>query len=264
MEMKRRTHTIWIVLVVLGAGVIALASGQKESLDEILAEFTSTDWSTVRKAKIELESQQKSAIARLVELTGQHERRKLENTADLIYPGATQFYGHGFIVDYDIDWISIRAGWALEELTFQQFGFREGAIDHDQLLAATMAGKADRPLGEVIDVTREEARTLERQRRAAEAVQEWWDANRQSWTRLKGLMQALDSPDTRRQMQALEWIRHGETDCDGLTKAQYLETIYPRIEQLAESTDESVADQASYLVRDYADDEWWWYEQKQQ
>ena len=38
------------------------------------------------------------------------------------------------------DWISIRAGWALEELTFEDFGYRESLIDHDELLAATVAG----------------------------------------------------------------------------------------------------------------------------
>ena len=54
--------------------------------------------------------------------------------ADLIYPGADMFYGHGFIVDYDIDYLPARVGWAPEDITFHSFGFREGVIDEMMLL----------------------------------------------------------------------------------------------------------------------------------
>jgi len=72
-------------------------------------------------------------------LLDRDEKVELRNTADLIYPGAKEFYGHGWILDYDVDWISVRAGWALEELTFQNCGFREGVINEADLLKAAIA-----------------------------------------------------------------------------------------------------------------------------
>jgi hypothetical protein len=53
---------------------------------------------------------------------------QLRETWDLIYPGAKTFYGHGYSVDYDLDWLSAKAGWALENLTFQNFGFARGGL----------------------------------------------------------------------------------------------------------------------------------------
>jgi hypothetical protein len=41
-------------------------------------------------------------------------------------------------LDYDVDWISVRAGWALENLTFQKFGFREGVINEADLFKAVI------------------------------------------------------------------------------------------------------------------------------
>jgi len=46
---------------------------------------------------------------------------KLKNTAVLIYPEAEKFYGHGGIVYCDIYWISVRAAWLPDEITFQDF-----------------------------------------------------------------------------------------------------------------------------------------------
>jgi hypothetical protein len=37
-------------------------------------------------------------------------------------------------VNYDIDWISVRAAWRLEEITFQNFGYHEQTISEAQLM----------------------------------------------------------------------------------------------------------------------------------
>lgn len=57
----------------------------------------------------------------------------LQNTADLIYPGTEKFYGHGWSISYDIDWIAVRAAWVLEELTFQDFGYSQSAFDFSKI-----------------------------------------------------------------------------------------------------------------------------------
>ena len=78
---------------------------------------------------------QKEAIPDLIELLRDTSFIKLKNTADLIYPGAEKFYGHGWIVNYDIDWVPVRAAWLLEEITFQNFGYRDATINEDKLLS---------------------------------------------------------------------------------------------------------------------------------
>ena len=132
-----------------------------DPIRKLVDDFVSADWTKVEAAKSELESVQAESIPVLMELLDRDERVELKNTMDLIYPGAEKFQGHGWFLDYDIDWISVRAGWALEDLTFQNFGFREGDIKY----AAEM-------------------KKLKR----AEAVSRaktWWQADRQSWNRFK-------------------------------------------------------------------------------
>lgn len=79
-------------------------------------------------AKDSLVNYQLEAIPKIIEMLKDTSYIKLKNTADLIYPGAEKFYGHGGIVYYDIDWICVRAAWLLEEITFQDFGYRELTI----------------------------------------------------------------------------------------------------------------------------------------
>ena len=95
----------------------------------LITEFVSKNWGSVYKAKDSLVQIGKPAISDLIKLMeNPKDFAKLENTADLIYPGASEFYGHGWVIDYDLDWIAIRAGWALENLTSQNFGFSENGI----------------------------------------------------------------------------------------------------------------------------------------
>src|SRR5262245_27636996 len=94
------------------------------SIDELFRDLVASDWQRVEYAKLHLVSRQKEPIPRLIALMSDDARVPLTETGDLIYPGAKEFYGHGFIVDYDLDVLAVRAGWVLEDLTFQDFGFR--------------------------------------------------------------------------------------------------------------------------------------------
>jgi len=231
---------------------------QQPNLDGLSTQFTSSDWSTVRVAKDALESLQVQAIPVLVALLGRDEYVKLQNTADLIYPGATEFWGHGGIVDYDIDWLSVRAGWALEDLTFQNFGFREGTIDHDALLKAVMSGKADVPLSSVVGLKPDAAVKRDRRSRAVAAATSWWTRASNGWNRLAAVIDALKSGDAARQVTGLNWLRHGKTPCVGLGKGTFTETILPEVRRLTTSEDSGVKEQADYLVRDFESKEWYW------
>lgn len=207
-----------------------------DPIKKLVDELVSNDWVRVETAKSELESLQAESIPALMELLDRDERVELVNTLDLIYPGAKKFHGHGWMLVYDVDWISVRAGWALEDLTFQNFGFREGAdpsktADMKKLIRAEAASRA----------------------------KTWWQTARPSWNRFKALLDALRSDDATRQYGALGWIRYGKTKCDGLTLESFNKYILPEARKLSNSTDESVRIQAKHLVEDK---QGWWLKYK--
>ncbi|HEY7216287.1 MAG TPA: hypothetical protein VIC28_16815 [Thermoanaerobaculia bacterium] len=217
--------------------------------------FVQPEWGTVRRAKWELESRQKEAIPELIALLDRQEVVKLANTLDLIYPGAETFYGHGYIMPYDLDYIPARAGWALEELTFENFGFKGSAIREDALFEATRRGQMDVPLSKVVppDLTSREQRSGT----ATAQVEAWWRANAAGWTRLKALRNALTSEDADRQLRALSWLRWGTTRCDGLSPEVYARDLKPLAEKLAGSPNPGVKEQAQLLLRE--NNSWWSY-----
>src|SRR5215212_9707503 len=123
--------------VFVGALAALLASGAVAATSPSLEQrFVSAGWQAVYQSEFKLESGGNASLGVLVSLLDRHDVVQLTNTADLIYPGAKTFYGHGWLIDYDLDRVSTRAGWALEELTFENFGFAEGQIREADLLSA--------------------------------------------------------------------------------------------------------------------------------
>jgi hypothetical protein len=165
-----------------------------------------------------LESCQAEAIPALIELTKNGQFVRLRETWDLIYPGAKTFYGHGYIVDYDIDWISVRAGWVLENVTFQNFGFSEGVIDHDTMFKATLAGKADKPLQDVVKLQQDPSAQQRLRAAAAERAENWWKQKGADWDRHTALIEALTSQDPVRAERAMNRVRNGTTRCEGFNR----------------------------------------------
>ena len=199
---------------------------QPDPNEALINDFTSADWGTVLSAKEALESRQAEAIPSVLKILDRDEIVQLQNTTDLIYPGAKQFYGHGWAIDYDIDWLSVRAGWALEDLTFQNFGFR---LTHSSTTP---------------DV---------KKRLRAESVaraKTWWQNARSSWNRFDATVEALQSNDPARQMYTLGWLRYGKTKCDGLTIESFNRQLRPEAKRLSQSQDEGVRAQAKYLLED--------------
>ncbi len=240
-----------LVLPFLGASVTLAAEVPEDSrspIENVIGAFSSSDWTTVDEARIELESHPSEAVPALITLLGRDEHVPLQNTMALIYPGAKKFYGHGGIVDYDIDWLSVRAGWALEAITFESFGFKEQAIDESKLLAAVLEGHRDRPLDEVADLQCDSGLKTRLRSDAATRAKTWWQASSGGWTRFQGLLDALRSDDPVRQSFAIGWLRYGDTRCDGLNRDTYEQRVRPEIECLAESKDKGVSTQAKLLL----------------
>jgi len=191
------------------------------------ARFVAADWDQVREAKLEIESGGAASLPFLMSLLERDDLVPLTDTGDLIYPGAKQFYGHGGVVNYDLDRISTRAGWALEDLTFENFGFDEWLIRQES--------KAE-------DVA------AERRNAAIAAARAWYAKKQQHWTRYDGLKAALAGSDRARQLNALQWITYGVTACDGLTRPRFADEILPLVRALRTSADQSVQDEAKRVI----------------
>jgi hypothetical protein len=211
------------------------------------------DWREVNSAKTAFLFYQESSIPHLLAIMENCKHVKLVNTADLIYPSANMFYGHGQVVDYDIEYLPVRAGWILEEIVFQDFGFRLGMITEDALHEATLRGVRDVPLTAVLQSRRANENDIAM---AVERAQTWWKTAKGSWTRLRGLIEALKSENVRRQISAILYLRHSVDPCEGLEPGTFDKTIRPIVRQLADSKNQEVSEQACLLLDD--NEYWWW------
>jgi hypothetical protein len=153
-------------------------------------------------------------------------------------------------VDYDLDWLPVRAGWVLEATTFRDFGFRDGALVEDPGLRAAAAGGREVPPGEVAALRNDpDARRCQRAEAASRALQ-WWKSAAGTWSRFGDLVEALERGSPARQAAALGWLRYGETACPGLDRKSYEEKVLPLVRPLAESPDPRVRGQARLLLQD--------------
>lgn len=247
-----------VVLFVVHSCGFSSTTPQPQTNDKLIEDFISSDWGRVSSAKAMLESRQAEAMPLLLQILDRDQKVELQNTFDLIYPGAKRFYGHGRILDYDVDWLSVRAGWALEELTFQNFGFREGAIREADLMKAVLTKQSDVRLSDPSKTPEIKTRL---RAEAIARVKVWWRNAHDSWNRFDAILEALRSDDPIRQVWTLSWIRFGKTQCDRLTVENFTKYIVPEAKRLLKSKDEGVRDQAKYLLEDK---EGWWLKYKTQ
>ncbi len=216
---------------------------------ELIADFTSSEWGKVFKAKDSLLNIGKPVIPDLIKLMNDPKAfKKLENTADLIYPGATEFWGHGWVIDYDLDWIAIRAGWAMENLTSQHFGFTENVITEKELMDLHKKDYAKYIETGKHDVNFERKKFKELESIIGKA-KNWWNNSKKSWTPLSGLKDAIFSDDIYRQLDAIQQMRYPRFEIKGYTQEWFNREIRARIVELNKSDDEELKLQTGYLLR---------------
>ncbi len=234
--------------------VILFTYGQDNEVKILLDELQSFEWNQVLHAKEKLENMEAEAVPYLIPLLQDKSVRKLTNTNDLIYPGAEKFFGHGQIIDYDIDKIDIRAGWLLEELAFQNFGFSGEHIQADNLsdyisfhFPKFYNNSRNR---KVIDTSSEtEKREIIRDLSTKEA-EKWWEDQADIWNRFDALVEALGSDDEKRQAKALFYIRNGKTSCAGLNKESYQSEIKNIVLELSKSPLKRISEQSKLILLD--------------
>lgn len=217
--------------------ICSICSSQKKKIDSLFVEFKKAPfYEKIYPAKLQLENYQKPIIPELIKLVQDTNFVKLTGTGDLIYPGAEKHYGHGHYIPYDLDWISIRAGWLLEELTFQNFGYQTTNI-YD-------LKQGNNP---------EKDNLKELQKLQAKKVKKWWKDNSKKWTRLESIKEALSSNDEIRVSKAIQFLRLGETKCDGLNREVFLKEIKPLALKLKDSNNKDIQEIGALLENENLD-----------
>ena len=226
----------------------------QSDIEKLMIDFTSADWPTVKAAKQKLENYEGQAIPVVIKLLDRNEIVKLTNTGSLIYPGAEKFFGYGQIVDYDIDNLSIRAGWLLEEISFNNFGFTGYHLAPDDLMPfikVTFSNYYNNANNRKKLETSSEAELRNIiYKLSIQNAKDWWKAEGSTWTRLDALVDALKSFDEKRQVKALFYMRNGDTKCTGLTKDYYIDNISKEIVRLSSSDTQRVSEHARLILFD--------------
>lgn len=201
----------------------------KTPLPAILEMFSHASWADVTQAAMILRASADEAIPLLAAMTARDERVHLKDTADLIYPGADQFYGHGYVLGYDLDALGDRAGWLLEEMTFHDFGFSEGVNAFQK---------------------EEPAHAKARLAKARAAVRAWMAGPGATATScFARLKDALVNGNARSQGLAYMWLRAaGPSQCEGFERRAFELELLPTVRQHAADKTHALQQQAQYLL----------------
>ncbi len=249
--MKIQYYLLTVVILISCSYQVRKTSALNNSrIKSLVYSLNKAEWEIVFKSKDSLEQLENEALPYLIEnLNSENKYVKLINTADLIYPGTVEFFGSGWVVDYDIDWLAIRTGWVIEEITFENFGFKESIITEDTLMKIMKdslkyqeylkTGKYD------FIVTPNKVRKLND---IIKRTNDWWSKNSSDWSRLKGITNALKSNDIQRQSNALQYLRHGDFCINGLTREYFEKELRPIVSQLLESEEDFIKEDAKMLL----------------
>jgi len=243
-----------LAALLIFCSVSLFAQSNNEQVSKLADDFLSTDWPLVLKAKEKIENLGSAGIPNLIDLMDDCRMIKLQNTGDLIFPGAERFFGHGQIIDYDIDIACVRAGWLLEEITFMNFGFSGIHLAADELTGFINKTFPDFAINEtnqdrLNQLDEEGKRKLIRDLSIGKAKM-WWESSSRQWSRVNSLEQALNSNDEKCQVKGLFYLRNGVTACRGLTQKFYKSKLSKTVERLSKSETGRVSENAKLIMLD--------------
>ncbi|MGH1384621.1 hypothetical protein [Kordia sp.] len=223
-------------------------SKEELKIKNLISDFVSEEWRKVSHSKDSLLNLGESSIPYLIDLLNSPKAyNKLKNTIDLIYPGAEEFYGHGPIVNYDIDWIAIRAGWVLESLTFQDFGFLHNVISEKELMELHIKNYATYAETGKHKVNFKKSE-LKKLNGSIRKVKDWWKKNKNGWTPLIELKNAIFSTNTNRQLKALDQMILVRYKIKGFNQKWFDKELKKRIIELSKSKDDELSSYAKWIL----------------
>jgi hypothetical protein len=161
-------------------------------------------------------------------------------------------------VDYDVDWINVRAGWLLEELTFQNFGYQEGVIDHDAIMNTVIKGKSDAYIDDLKKKLKGQDAKKQARILAVQKAKDWWQNVNKPWKRFDAVVDGLKSKDEALQYRIFQWLNNGDTKCEGLTLETFDKFILPEVKRLSYSESKEIKEGADSLLKDRSKENWWY------
>ena len=193
----------------------------KQDVRSLLHDFQSSQWPTVHRAKILLEDMKSPTIleivfSRIINL-GPENHVVLCNTNGVIFPDSG-ISNAELVLDYEVNWLTFRYGWLLEDMTFEDFGFRSNIMPDELLWDSSAFGNTP------LHLVKNGIEGVQREQRRKDAVQKmmaWWDRgkfdiswreDRRDWNWSTGLLEALKSEDRSRQLRAMVWLREHNFD----------------------------------------------------
>ncbi len=242
------------ILLVAFLLFVQFGFAQRTIIDTLFDNFKFYVWSsTVSDAKKELEKTGKPIMPELLKMLNNKSYVKLVNTEYLMYPGSREVQmSHGYIISYDMDWLSIRAGWLLEALTFLDFGYRtKNNYDFGEIMSNNHDPRSTKRITTLNWENKQtKDQVIKNRPILADKVTKWWTLNGANWNRIEALKEALQSNDEYRIIMACDFLRRGE--CDELTKDVYVWEIRPLVEKLIKSSNTTIKARA----KDWLSNDW--------
>lgn len=202
--------------------------------------LSGSEWDTVEDAARKTERGGRASIPSLLEMMDDERYIPLQHTAGLGYPGGKDFFAHGFLADCPLNWLPARAGWVLEKITFEDFGFSVGSEERDRIWKQVAPMRARGDSEEQIDAfvkADELAKVVPRARKSRALARAWWSKRQTDWTRFRGIQDALNSDNPIRQHRALDFLANTDNICDGLTLQSFRTDLLARTAILARNKD---------------------------
>jgi len=222
--------------------VIQFCNAQDARIDSLFLAFKSWNFEgAVKNAKSELVNYQKEIIPQLIKLLTNTNYSKLGNADWLMYPGTNEIkMTHGYIIPYELDWISVRAGWLLEELTFKDFGYSTlPSYTYSEIMESFFAPGAKKITEMKWKNRLTKKQIIQHRYVLAQKVKKWWQQKQENWTRVSAIKEALLSNNEKRQLTALNYLQNSETKCDNL-KVLYSTEIRPAVISLKQASNENI------------------------
>lgn len=203
---------------------LLLLPGQADEIRDLTTKLCSRDGNEMFSAAGSLCELEARSIPRLIELLD-HDQRVKPTTP----PWTVAMYiGHGGIsgcfmfLPYGLNEIQIRAGWVLEDITFQDFGFRGPSAYKEHTASERAASVA--------------------------LAKQWWSHVPAGSQRLDFLRLALLG-SRNSQLNALGYMSRRERSgpCPGLTEDYYRRELHPIIRQMMHSPDAFVRESAAAI-----------------
>lgn len=224
------------------------AFSQQSPIDSLIKDFKGFMFDyKIQPARRALERYEQAAIPKIIPLLYSNTFTKIYDNPYLMYPSSAELpSNHSYIIPYNLDWLSVRAGWLIEELTFMDFGYKTSMDEKKYAIIAAYAYRGKKEVPWINIPTK--ASLLKTRKPMADAVATWWQKNKATWTRIGALKDALQSNNTKRQIIALNYLINGFRNEEEPLTSKYLKEIAPLVLALKKSEIKSIVQDAEWLA----------------